>query len=1325
MTKIKTRRAKAASVAGGILLAIGLIFFLLRGPYLSNSIKRIVIPVLENATRERIIIDKAVINLFPFYLQAKGFKLFDKDGNRLLWITKTRVYIDVLGLLSHEIRVRKLTLLEPDLTASDEDIKRILGNLKNAAMNGSEGSYKVSMKNIKMSDGSLVYKSTDGSPGVSGKGLYLDMNTRNDSSALSIVMEKGRLLLPDNSVLEGSFEGKLTFTHGKIEITDLKVRSRESSLSTRGNILISSDGRITGGRLSVKSMIDTSAMKDLFALKQAKEGTLSFEGAVQLVENKDSQWPSFDLDLKTDSRFYLETLMDIIGVDETVTGALSVKGSIKGMYPDLIAEGEAYLANAVFDTLPIDDAKGQITYEGGKLALHGFTAHGLSGRLAGDARILIPGGDYNVDANIYDIKSSRFLRYIGWDPHLPEGKMNGRVHLSHVNEVELAADIHYENTAKQEGDVRDRLRFAHAGLALKGRVLDLREAELSTDVSDLFMKGVIDFGNETLNLHVDMKSRDSADLTAPLYTKISAPSKFTGILQGPDKDPELKGRIEIGAGSIEGVGFDSAYADITYRTGLLSVEKMVASQDSAEYDLSGTVAFGKADQFFSFEDPFYRAKGKINNVEVGPYLEKFYGPIPLSGKITGKVSIEGDQSHYLSSGDVIISESNVYGQHIDKINASFVLKPDDIELTSFNAHSGGSYLEGKGTFSFNKDFNLVLSSKNIQLCDLEIFRGHPLDGMISLDLAGKGNIDNPDLGFSAHVHESFFNDVPVGKGELKGTLKDKALAAEASFLDGLVTAEGNALLSDATWHVNGTIHEGRYDSLVKGYMKEVPDDFLLLMGGGFTIEGQGKRYSIRSTLASAKVNMYGYELTNHGDFDLEFKDNEFIIHSLSMSGENADFLIGGSVHFYDTYDLHAKGTMGIEPLKALYEKVSSLRGRSSFDVDITGKWGSPELNGEITVHDGTAILSDIPYKLGPLNGTLILKNDYLSFDSVSSKFAGGSVLLTGAGYLDHMSIRRFYMNADFDRIRLRPEEGLYVTVAGGLYYETSPERSSLTGNVDIKKARYTRKIDWKRWVLGLNEMKARRTAYPSFLSDTELNIQVRSDENILIDNNIARAPLKVSLTVSGTVSNTGLLGRIESNEGSVYFRGNEFHILEGSSVDFLESDRIVPFFHIIADTYIGDYYVKLALDGTMEKFSLSLSSDPPLSENDILALLTIGKTTTEAKGIAGGIAAGEAAALLTGGLQDKVEEEVQYVTGFEKFEIEPHTTTEGAFVPRVTVGKRLFEDKVFVTYSYAIGTVEEDVVTLEYKMDRNISLIGSRNEIGSVGVDLKYKLEFD
>jgi translocation and assembly module TamB len=218
--------------------------------------------------------------------------------------------------------------------------------------------------------------------------------------------------------------------------------------------------------------------------------------------------------------------------------------------------------------------------------------------------------------------------------------------------------------------------------------------------------------------------------------------------------------------------------------------------------------------------------------------------------------------------------------------------------------------------------------------------------------------------------------------------------------------------------------------------------------------------------------------------------------------------------------------------------------------------------------------------------------------------------------------------------------------------------------------------------------------------------------------------VKISLNVTGTVAQSGLLGRIEANEGSIYFRGNEFNILEGSSVDFVEPNSIAPVFHIIADTYIGDYYIKLSLDGTMDEFTISLFSDPTLPESDILALLTFGQIDKEGKGIESGIAAGEATAILTGGIQDTVEEQFKYITGFERFEIEPHTTTEGALVPKVIIEKRLFEDKLFVIYTSAIGTAEENIIKLEYKLSKDVSVVGSRNEIDSLGVDLKYKFEF-
>jgi len=122
MNMAKNKFKRTVSIVLITVSLIALVFFLLRGPYLSNTIKRVIIPVLENATGESIISDSAVINLFPFYFQVKSLRVFDKDGNRLLWVTKTRAYIDLLGLLSGELRIRRMTLKEPRLSASKEEL---------------------------------------------------------------------------------------------------------------------------------------------------------------------------------------------------------------------------------------------------------------------------------------------------------------------------------------------------------------------------------------------------------------------------------------------------------------------------------------------------------------------------------------------------------------------------------------------------------------------------------------------------------------------------------------------------------------------------------------------------------------------------------------------------------------------------------------------------------------------------------------------------------------------------------------------------------------------------------------------------------------------------------------------------------------------------------------------------------------------------------------------------------------------------------------------------------------------------------------------------
>jgi len=47
-----------------------------------------------------------------------------------------------------------------------------------------------------------------------------------------------------------------------------------------------------------------------------------------------------------------------------------------------------------------------------------------------------------------------------------------------------------------------------------------------------------------------------------------------------------------------------------------------------------------------------------------------------------------------------------------------------------------------------------------------------------------------------------------------------------------------------------------------------------------------------------------------------------------------------------------------------------------------------------------------------------------------------------------------------------------------------------------------------------------------------------------------------------------------------------------------------------------------------------------------------------------------------------------------------------------------------MTYSANIGTSEEQVIRVEYKLGKNVSLIGVRDEQGQVGGDLKFRFEF-
>lgn len=83
------------------------------------------------------------------------------------------------------------------------------------------------------------------------------------------------------------------------------------------------------------------------------------------------------------------------------------------------------------------------------------------------------------------------------------------------------------------------------------------------------------------------------------------------------------------------------------------------------------------------------------------------------------------------------------------------------------------------------------------------------------------------------------------------------------------------------------------------------------------------------------------------------------------------------------------------------------------------------------------------------------------------------------------------------------------------------------------------------------------------------------------------------------------------------------------------------------------------------------------------------------------------------------------IVGIDRLDIEPVVgDAQRVGGPKITLGKDVSRD-LSVTYSTIVGSTQEDLVTVEYRLTDSISILGIRDERGDVGVDVKFSFRFE
>jgi translocation and assembly module TamB len=233
-------------------------------------------------------------------------------------------------------------------------------------------------------------------------------------------------------------------------------------------------------------------------------------------------------------------------------------------------------------------------------------------------------------------------------------------------------------------------------------------------------------------------------------------------------------------------------------------------------------------------------------------------------------------------------------------------------------------------------------------------------------------------------------------------------------------------------------------------------------------------------------------------------------------------------------------------------------------------------------------------------------------------------------------------------------------------------------------------------------------------SPMRLDIAIKAPGTLRLDNNLANIVASADLSLTGSPTEPQLLGQVEIERGNVFFRGNTYEVRRGVA-HFSNPREINPVFDIEADTRIRNYRLTLQANGTLERVSTRITSDPPLTNTQIASLLTggsendlrkIGSSTSELDVIGkGGVNS-----LASTWLDENITGRVAQGFGLSRLSIDPGIL--GKTGSRLTVGKRVRSD-LEVVYSRSLsGGNENQLATAEYSLTNHFSLIVSWQEPG-------------
>jgi len=882
-------------------------------------------------------------------------------------------------------------------------------------------------------------------------------------------------------------------------------------------------------------------------------------------------------------------------------------------------------------------------------------------------------------------------------------------------------------------------------LAVRKGFIDFEKVQLRFPRSTLALEGGFALGVWKPHFRFAIASEDfrSLDAVATNFSRsinrrpvtpfgLAGSGTIEGTLGGAWSLPEAEARISAENAEYGGLRLGTVYADVSVADRAFEFHPLRSYDGDSRLSLAGTVRYAPKPG-----SPDFAVTADAGNFPVERLLKFFALDFPVTGRVTGTLPVSGTRAAITGGGAVVLERATVWGQPIDRVTGRLELVPGTFALRSIRGQIGDAAFGGEGSYGFSgSTFSFRISADDLPLSKVALLSpSDDLSADVSFHAEGSGTVDRPTITASAQTRRVrvLGRAVPDALAPAVTVAVDRgALDLEAGAAGRwTVRARGPLTGRDRRIAVSVdvpdlTVLSAIFPALPRGLGGE-----LAAAGAVDLAPGAWEVRTARLGVSRLRLVSGDASLGARAPFDVTYAGGKIAVEGAAFEGPGTR--VDASVTIDAAHGGALAGTLTVAAdagnLERLAGAEAMLAGDLRARLSLAGTVDRPLATGRATLAGGRFKSADSPYVLDAVAAEVSFAGGRLSLDAFRARLGGGDLFVTGDAELEGYGLKSFRLVAQAQNVTFRSFEDLSLQANADLTAVGTPQDATVRGEVTLISGTYTKDFaPTLASLFGRGRASAYEAARESWQDRVALDVRVVSSASLEVRNNLAQLTASVDLVARGSLADPVLLGQISIDEGGkITLQDVKYEILSGT-ITFGNPSRTEPVIDVTATAEVKGYAINAQAVGTLgarSRVQFNLSSDPPLSNEQIANLLLTGAAPETGAARGGESTTSSVVGSLAGLAIRPVTSRVQQLFRLDRFQVDPVLQSapgsSGGAV--ITIGKNLSKD-LSVTYSYSAETNAQSVILVEYQIDANKVIQASKDENNVFSIGVKFRKRF-